>query len=219
MPTTKPRIIDAELRDTVERLRSIVHRADELVVEALIALKDPSFLPRPDAVGREREVQHLKRQLQENVAYTFAKFPPVANDLRFLVTVMIVVTELAHMVGSARRIRERAPEVGHRSTNLVKLVLVTQRQADACLAAVYRFDSGCEGYAEISAERLEAIVAGRREATGLFQCVLAEPKYSQLPLSPAQFELEGVVADELERISDCAATVAEQLIFYRTGRR
>jgi hypothetical protein len=192
MPTTKPRIIDAELRDTVERLRSIVHRADELVVEALIALKDPSFIPRPDAVGREREVERLKRELQENVAYTFARFPPVANDLRFLVTVMIVTTELAHMVGSARRIRERAPEIDRRSSNLVKLALVTQRQADACFAAVYHFDNACETSAEIPTERLDAIVAGRAEATCLFQCVLAEPGNGCLPLSPLSSSWKGL---------------------------
>jgi hypothetical protein len=180
-------------------------------------LKDPSFLPRTDAVGREREMERLRRRLQENVAYTFARFPPVANDLRFLVTVMIVLTELSHMVGSARRLRERAPEVGHRTANLMKLALVTQRQADACFAAVYHFDSACDRSAEISTERLEAVVAGRCEANDLFQRVLAEPGNRPLPLTPVQFELEGVVADELERISDCAATVVEHLISYRTG--
>ncbi len=211
------RLIDAPLKQTLNRLRAIVRRADELVVEVLIKLKDPSFELRQDAAERECEVSRLKRELQEEAAFTFARFPPVANDLRLLVTIMSVAADLVHMVGFAGRIREQASEIGRPSANLLRLALVTQRQASECFAAVvFHFEDVRDGSREkVATERLEAIVATRREAARLFRRVITEPA----PVNPSQLELEGAVADELERISSLAAEIIEQLLVHRMGHR
>ena len=58
-------------------------------------------------------------------------------------------------------------------------------------------------------------MATRREAARLFRRVITEPA----PANPSQLELEGAVADELERISSLAAEIVEQLLVHRTGRR
>ncbi|HLX07328.1 MAG TPA: hypothetical protein VKY89_05660, partial [Thermoanaerobaculia bacterium] len=132
---------------------------------------------------------------------------------------MTVAADLMHMVGLARRIREQAPGIGRRSASLLQLALVTRRQADECFAAVHHhFDTARGGSGEeIATDRLEGIVATRGEATQLFQRVVTEAESGSPALSSAELELEGAVAGELERISDLAAAVVEQLILNRTG--
>jgi phosphate uptake regulator len=199
------RLIDVPLEETVSRIRSIVRQVDYGVSDALITLKDPSFLAVVSSESREREVSRLVREFRDHVSYTFARFPPVANDLRFLMTAMKIAADLEHMLRCAGRIREGALSIGLPSASLLRLALVTQRQVSECCSAAYHFRFPWVAPASGSAaDRLKAIVAGRREAAALFKKVVTEPG--------EEHRLLGAIADELERVADLAASIAEQLI-------
>jgi hypothetical protein len=112
------------------------------------------------------------------------------------------------------------PGIGEPSGSLLRLALVAQRQVSECFSAIHHFDHAHKGSPQvIPADRLEAIIGRRAEAAALFEQVVSEPERECPLLRPSQFELQGVIADELERIVDLAAGLAEQLLFYRSGRR
>jgi hypothetical protein len=214
-----PRSLDVQLQETTRRLRSLVSEVDHLVSDALIKLKVPSFAAEEHAEERQRRVYRLKRELEDHVFFTMASYPPVANDLCFLATVLSVVRDLGHMADCATRIREGAPDIGRGSASLEQLALLSQRTAAEGFVAVFRLDFNHPGSrSPMPWERLEAIVAGRSEAAALFKHVVAEPTPRNPPPSPAQLELRGAVADTLVRVASLAADIADQLILDRSRR-
>jgi phosphate uptake regulator len=205
------RIMDSPLDNIRSLLRSLQRRVDDLVSEALITTKDPFWDLGTDAESQDQEISRLERELQETFRETLVRHNPFARDHRFLLATFVTSKELRHMGTCAKDICQRARDIRKPSDQLQTLLNLTQRRASECFRALYQLELD-----EISLAM--SLSTGRHEIEKIFNDLLGVLEGVDLTkVGPKELEAQILVAMDLKRICESVVSIAEQLIFYKTG--
>lgn len=205
------RNMDSPLSKIQSLLHSLQRRVDDLVSEALITTKDPSWDLGADAELQDQEISRLERELQETFRETLVRHNPFARDHRFLLATFVTSKELRHIGTCAKDICQRARDIRRPSEQFQALLNLTQRRASECFRALHQLE-----LEEISLAM--SLSTGRHEVEKIFNNLLWElEQVDFVKVAPKELENQILVAMDLKRICESAASIAEQLIFYKTG--
>jgi phosphate transport system protein len=207
---------DAEFSELDRLVAQMGGLAEKQLADAFQALerRDPKLAEL--AVARDRTVDDLERQVQEKAILMIAKRQPLANDLRHIMTVLRIASDLERVGDLAKNIAKRALAVagethpkpllaglGHMTDLAMRqlkdvLDAYSSRDADKAIA-VWRSDTGLDAlYNSVFRELLTYMMEDPRNI-GLCAHLLFGAK-------------------NIERIGDHTTNIAENIVFLVTGK-
>ncbi|MEO8208842.1 MAG: phosphate signaling complex protein PhoU [Chloroflexota bacterium] len=203
---------ERQVKDGILRMGSIVERQ---IRDGVRAFASRDAVLADAVVAGDDEIDELQRSVTDLIATTIATQAPVARDLRFLLALNHVASELErigdHAVGVAKQVF-RLPSDGPlpASADLALMGELAAGLVKGCLRALVDADS--------TAAR--AVAAGDDEvdhAYGrLFKSVVAEMKADSTAVERGASTI--LVGHWLERIGDRVTNIAEDVVHLATGR-
>jgi phosphate transport system protein len=174
---------------------------------------------RPDLADQTRtqkeETDRLEVRIEQECVRVQAQYDPVAFDLRRMVAVLKINSDLERMADLARHIAKRArklarePDATPIPQPLADLAQTALDQVRGCVDALARYDLALAG----TVIRREPEVDRQHRAVrkGLKQAIVQDPRRLDPFLRLIQ------VAGNLERVADHASNVAEMVVYLRKG--
>ena len=202
---------ESQIKDAILRMGSLVAERILAAIDALERHDEEAALA---VVRSDGEVNEVQREITRLVALTIATQQPVARDLRFLLTLDHVATDLERMgdhassvAKQARKLAPHAPLKDH--VHLPQMGRLVARQVRDVLAAVVDVDEA----------GARAVAARDDEVDDLYHAIFAET-LELMRASPENVDPGARVlfaAHYLERIGDRVTNIAEDIVFLATG--
>jgi phosphate transport system protein len=211
--------MERRLDQDLDRVRQMLLRMGGMV-EGMVAKATQSLLERKPALSTEviqgdREVDHLEMEIDEVCHSILGRKQPTAVDLRFLVAVMKINSDLERIGDSAVNIAQSVEQLNEqpplkpyidlpRLSQLVQAMVrksldaFVQRDAEAALD-VCRSDDAVDGlYKQLFRELLTYMIEDPKTVSRALHLLL--------------------ISRNMERIADHATNIAEDVIYYVEGR-
>jgi phosphate transport system protein len=211
--------MERHLDQQLEHIRKTLLQMGALV-EQMIAKANKALVERDEAeiaevIHQDLEVDRLEMDLDEACHATLVRNQPAAVDLRFLVAVMKITTDLERMGDSAVNIAQSARQLNQEPPlkpyiDLPRMSEDVQRMVRESLDAFVRRD------ARLAVEVCQADDTIDAFYQQLFRELLTYMIEDPKTVSRALHLL--LVARNLERIADHATNIAEDVIYYVEGR-
>jgi hypothetical protein len=204
-----PRLIDSRLTEIQNRLLTLQKCVANLVGDAVGSVKNPGCGLGLDADQRDEEVIRLEKELLEEIAVTYARYAPVANDYHRLLAVLKTIPDLKQMGDCAKQICRLASKAGS-SPCLLPLLSLTERMAGACSGALQRL--------ETTQMQVGRLAAGRQEIEDVFEQALGDlAEMGAGELIAMELEHQALIAMDLRNICDAAARIMDEMVLFQTG--
>lgn len=189
-------------------------KVDDVMGDALRALLGPDPAIAVQVIERDREIDSLEVSIDHGSMAILARRQPVATDLRFVTSLLKVVTDLERMGDLAVNVAERVIELGpdaplvpyetfsemmERARVMLRDALSAFLNADAARArvAIGEDDRLDEQYRAIVDE---VLARARQQPEALFRATRLQ-----------------MIAKYIERMGDHAVNIAEMAVFIATG--
>ena len=211
--------MERQLDQDLDRVRQSLLRMGGLV-EGMSAGAMQSLIERDAAhaeavIACDREVDQMQKDIDGDCSLVLALRQPTASDLRFLVAVMKMSTDLERMGDSAVNISQAVAVINQEPP--LKPYIDLPRLSEIARAMVR---DSLDSFVRRDASAALAVCRRDDEVDGLYKQLFRElltymiesPKY----VSRALHLL--LIARNLERIADHATNVAEDVIFFVEGR-
>jgi phosphate transport system protein len=213
--------LSTQFDEDLEQLRSRVLEMGGLV-ESQINMTTKAYADNNNAavlevLENDRNVNELEKVIDENCIHLIAKRQPTASDLRLVMGISKMVTDLERagdetkkMAKSIRRIQERKLSVHQSSTDVKHLANAASLQLRAALDSFARLDVN-EAREVISTDdalddEFKAIIRQ------LITFMMEDPRSITTALDVI------TIARAIERVGDHAKNIAEQVIYIVEGR-
>lgn len=209
------RHFELELRRVRERLLEMGGRVEEMIGKAMDALTERTEGLCPEVLAEDRRVDRMELEIDEACYSIMVRHQPAARDLRFLIAVMKIVTDLERIGDSAVNICQSVERLNQEPPlkpyiDLPRMAkLVAQMVRDA-LDAFVRKDSPQAARVTESDDEVDALY--RQLFRELLTFMMEDPKTTTRALHLL------LIARNMERIADHATNIAEDVIYYVEGR-
>lgn len=209
------RVFDAVIEDLRETLFRMGSRAEGILDKALRATWERDAALAREVTGDDLEIDRLEVRLDEQILKALALQAPVAEDLREVLAIKMIATDLERVGDLARNIAKSAqriaqlPPVPYPAT-LTSLARSSQRVLRRALDAFSRGD------AELARAVLDEDDAIDRVQDEVVQTMLRHLESE--PEKASQHVDVIMVAKHLERVADHATNIAEDVILVAEAR-
>ena len=204
-------------RDLEELKKRLVHLGN--LVEMSIDKAVDAFVRRDRAnaelvVTGDRDVDTAEVRLEEDCLKVLALHQPVAKDLRFVITVLKVNSDLERMGDAAESVASRALQLQELPQfplpdELARMVAMARGMTRKALECFVREDA--QAAREVLSDDRAVDTLQRR----MFDVLQAEMKRDPALVDPAILVLS--MSRQVERIADLATNIAENVIFQLEG--
>ena len=206
---------DRGLKQLTERLLFMAGLVEQHFQEAMTALSAQDGETAERLVKADKPINLLEMECDELCVRLLMQFQPVASDLRFLVAVMKLVTDLERMGDLTVNIAERAVELARAPKldpplDLKPMSAMVQAMLKESLDSFIHRDAPA---AEAVLVRDDVVDTAFRD---IFTTLVAHMKRDPNNIERAVGLL--FVAKHLERIADHATNIAEQVLYLTQGR-
>jgi phosphate transport system protein len=201
-----------EIQDDLLLLGSMVEKA---IVKSVDALKNRDLESSQAVIDEDDRIDDFQMVLEEKCVDVIALQAPMASDLRRLVTVIQVASELERVGDYAEGIAKISVRMGEQPT--LKPLIDIPRMAEMG-AGMLR--DGLGALTTLDLELAEKIAATDDEVDSLYEQIFRE-LFSFMVENPAN--IQGAtyliwIAHLLERIADRATNIAERVVYLATGK-
>jgi phosphate transport system protein len=209
------RVVDPILKDLRESLLRMGSRAEAILDKSLRAVleRDPELARQVET--DDLEIDRLDVSIDQAVLRALALQAPVADDLRRVVAVKMIATDLERVGDLARNIAKSALRLGERTPTLIPALL---RQLASQAQRVLRrsLDAYSEGNSELARSVLDGDDQIDRAQDAAIEAALAEinahPEHASICVDVI------LIAKNLERVGDHATNIAEDVILVAEAR-
>lgn len=209
------RHIDSELqglKDLILQMGGCVERALENACKAVLSKDNPGL----DEVYRhETKINDLQIQVDEACVHVLAKQAPVAKDLRLVIAITKINTDLERMGDQSKNIARNAYDL-YRSFPQAQLPSQIPLMIDGVRAMVR---SVLDAFARRDVELSRQVLKQDDRIDELKDNLIADMK-KLMQSTPDHVEIGLtfiMIAKNLERMADHATNVAEEVIYLTTG--
>lgn len=213
MPTIH-RHLDDELHVLADLLMEMAYLVDEQLANAVDALSKLDLEQAERVRMRDDEIDALEIKIDRQCERILALHQPVASELRVIITAIKINTDLERIGDHAKNLA-RAARVVAESPDVLNAVRLTD-MADAARAMLRKVQ---DAFARRDRVAAREVVADDQTVDRLYQDVLAGlVAYGQE--HPEQLRAVSRLitsAKSIERISDHAKNIAEQVVFVVEG--
>ncbi len=213
MHLRKRSILDSALNEAQTNLLRLAAMVDEAIANAATAFQEQDVALAHAVIANDREINHLRYELEQMGLMILATQQPAASDLRRVLSIIHIVIEL-------ERVADHAAGMAH---------LVERMQHDQPFSSVYKLPKMASRARRMISESVEAFVNNDLETA---EAVIAED--NKMDKHYAKLVRHGMVdmhdddyirlanyllwaGHALERIGDRATNIAERVIFTVTG--
>lgn len=208
-------LYESELAKLRESVVLMGVKVEEIVGRALAALQARDAIAAKRLIGLDEQVDRLEVKIDDLALMVLARRQPVASDLRFIASVLKIVTDLERVGDLGVNICERAIELCSEQTlpeqaEVMTLGAEVIRLLHGALDAFVRADARLARELLDRDEDIDASFA--RIFQTLVLCMIANPQTVERAT-----RLQSL-ARYLERIADHATNVAEMVVFMVKGK-
>lgn len=209
------RHFEQELRRVRERLLEMGGRVEEMIGKATDALTDRSPALCSEVLEGDRRVDLMEIEIDEACYGIMVRYQPTAGDLRFLIAVMKIVTDLERIGDSAVNICQSVERLNQEPplkpyVDLPRMSKMTARMVRESLDALVRRDAAQAARVTEADDEVDALY--RQVFRELLELMTQDSKSTRRAVHLL------LVARNLERIADHATNIAEDVIYYVEGR-
>lgn len=201
----------AEMRDDLLAMGS---RVDNAIAQAVQALVDRNADLAHEVIAGDMQINQAHRDLEERCLALIATQQPMAGDLRFIMSVVIMAYEMERMGDHAEGIAELAIRLADQPH--IKPLIDIPRMAEK---ARWMLKQELQAFVERDITRAKAIAAEDDEMDALYDQIFRELLVLMMGdpriITRATYLLW--VAHNLERIADRATNLGERIVFLVTG--
>lgn len=209
------RHFDQELDRVRQKLLEMGGRVEGMISKASDALTERQSDLSQEVVKEDASVDRMELEIDEACYTIMVRFQPAARDLRFLIAVMKIVTDLERMGDSTVNICQSVDKLNEEPPlkpyidlpRMAKLVASMTRES---LDAFVKKDAEQATRVTESDDEVDALY--RQLFRELLTFMLEDPKTTTRALHLL------LIARNLERIADHATNIAEDVIYYVEGR-
>jgi len=209
------RHFDQELDRVRQKLLEMGGRVEGMIGKALDALTERRPELGKEVMEEDSIVDRMELEIDEACYTIMVRFQPAARDLRLLIAVMKIVTDLERMGDSTVNICQSVEKLNEEPPlkpyidlpRMAKLVAEMTRES---LDAFVKKDSAQATRVTESDDEVDALY--RQLFRELLTFMLEDPKTTARALHLL------LIARNLERIADHATNIAEDVIYYVEGR-
>lgn len=167
-----------------------------------------------EVIVRDKEIDQLEIKIEEECLKILALYQPVAQELRFVVTVLKMNNDLERMGDLAVNIAQRTEPLSHRDkidlmSALQVLAEKTQRMVTRSLDSLVNTDVKTAKEVMESDDEVDRLTRELRDK--IIEIVKANPERVE-----DYFQIR-TVSRNLERIADQATNIAEDVVYLCTG--
>ena len=203
---------EREIKDEILRMGSLVEGQIRAAIAALAAFDADAALA---VIREDARVNEAQRTIHARVALTIATQQPVARDLRFLLALDHVATELERMGDYAASIAKQARKLppGATAGRLPQL----SRMADLAAELLHGI---LRALVDLDVEGARAIAVRDDEVDHLYNQAFTE-LIGRMRQDPANVEPGAFIlfaAYYLERIGDRVTNIAEDVVYLASGQ-
>jgi phosphate transport system protein len=207
---------DAEFSELDRMVAQMGGLAEKLLADAFQALdrRDPKLAEL--AVARDRAIDDLERQLQERAILMIAKRQPMANDLRHIMTVLRIASDLERVGDLAKNIAKRAlavAGVSHPKPLMAGIGHMTE-------LAMRQLKDVLDAYGNRDGEKALTVWRSDAGLDALYNSVFRE-LLTYMMEDPRNIGLCAHLlfgAKNIERIGDHTTNIAENIVYLVTGK-
>ncbi|MBL9078978.1 MAG: phosphate signaling complex protein PhoU [Planctomycetes bacterium] len=204
------RDLDA-LRKRLQQLGTMVERS---IDEATAAFVQRDAERARQVVRGDRDVDSAEVRIEEDCLKALALHQPVAGDLRFVITVLKVNTDLERMGDAAESIAARALQLAELPPSelpaeFAHMVTMARGMAGKALASLDRDDTA------LARQVLEDDATVDASLRSMFDTLQARMRRDPTQVDAAVLMLS--TARQVERIADLATNIAENVVFLHDG--
>jgi phosphate transport system protein len=209
------RHFELELRRVRERLLDMGGRVEEMIGKAMDALAERTAGLCSQVLAEDREIDRMELEIDESCYSIMVRHHPAAIDLRFLIAVMKIVTDLERIGDSAVNICQSVEHLNQEpplrpAIDLPRMAKLVARMVRDALDAFVRRDA--DEAARVTRADDEVDSFYRQLFRELLGFMVEDPTTTTRALHLL------LIARNLERIADHATNIAEDVIYYVEGR-
>lgn len=207
---------DADLEDVRSRVLQMGGIVEMQILSAIDSFSTGSRELINRVMDVEREVDTREKEIDDACVHLVARRQPAASDLRLIMGVSKIVTDLERIGDEAEKIARMARQIHGRGALQIPRFVDVRQSGDLAVAMLRR---ALDAMARMDALESEKIIAEDRlidsEFRGILRHLITYMMEDPRTISTA---LDIVwVAKSIERIGDHAKNIAEQVIYIARG--
>jgi phosphate transport system protein len=205
------RHLDEELAKLNTDLLTMATLSEEAIHKSVEALKSRDKPMAQEVIENDKKIDELEIRIEEHAIEILALFQPMAKDLRFLTTGMRINTDLERIADMAVNISQRALELS--DMPLLKPLIDIPKLAENAKRMVR---DAIDAFVKHDEELAKNVILSDKESNRLRTLIMHEliNDYMVKDGSTATRAVPLLlIARDLERISDHATNIAEEVIY------
>ena len=212
------RQFDTEL----ERLRSQVLQMGGMVeaqiVSAATAYSENDAELANRVVETDQQVNALQKKIDNDCIHVIAKRQPTASDLRLIMSVSKMATDLERIGDEAKKMAKGVRRIHERGQRIVESE--NANVGHLAQAASLLLRRALDAFARLDAEQATAVIRDDKELDREFKSVIRQVITYMMedPRTITTFIEITTIARAIERIGDHAKNVAEQVVYICEGK-
>jgi len=210
-----PKHLQREIENLKRKILNLGARVETVVHEAIRSIEERDAALAQKIIDQDIEIDHTEVEVEEDCLKILALYQPVAIDLRFIVAILKINSDLERIGDLAVNIAERSvflasvPQV-NASLDFARMSKKTESMLNKCLDALVNMSSGLAN--EVCADDDEVDAINRQMYLRVQEGIQAYPDQMLSLIHLLS------VSRHLERIADHATNIAEDVIYMIEGR-
>lgn len=200
------------LKTNLIKMASIV---DEMVDEAIKALESGDLDGIKNIKSKDREVDAYDNLIQTQCENVLALFQPVASDLRFVISALMINNQLERCGDIAVNISKRVKKTNEYNTFIkeAKILEIGTRAKEMLKKAIDSFIHNDSALAEAVLRDDDNVDELNKN---IFNFLIEKMKSDNSTIQVSSHLI--ILAKQIERLADHATNIAENLVFYTDAK-
>ncbi|HRG50229.1 MAG TPA: phosphate signaling complex protein PhoU [Pseudomonadales bacterium] len=204
----------AQLRTQVLQMGGLVETQVSAAMDAYISSQSSQLA---DIVAADQKINSLEKNIDDNCAHIIAKRQPTASDLRLVLGIIKIVTDLERMGDEAKKIAKGTRRIHDAGQIPVQHSVGIHHLAEAALNLVRQ---ALDAFARLDATQAQVVIRADNEVDAEFKSILRQ-LITHMMEDPRTITVAIeiiAIARAIERIGDHAKNIVEQVVFVVEGR-
>lgn len=204
----------AQLRTQVLQMGGLVETQVSAAMDAYISSQSSQLA---DIVAADQKINSLEKNIDDNCAHIIAKRQPTASDLRLVLGIIKIVTDLERMGDEAKKIAKGTRRIHDAGQIPIQHSVGIHHLAEAVLNLVRQ---ALDAFARLDATQAQVVIRADNEVDAEFKSILRQ-LITHMMEDPRTITVAIeiiAIARAIERIGDHAKNIVEQVVFVVEGR-
>ncbi|MEZ5493531.1 MAG: phosphate signaling complex protein PhoU [Pseudomonadales bacterium] len=204
----------AQLRTQVLQMGGLVETQVSAAMDAYISNQSTQLA---EIVAADHKINNLEKNIDDHCAHIIAKRQPTASDLRLVLGIIKIVTDLERMGDEAKKIAKGTRRIHEAGQIPIQHSVGIHHLAEVALNLVRQ---ALDAFARLDATQAQVVIRADNEVDAEFKSILRQ-LITHMMEDPRTITVAIeiiAIARAIERIGDHAKNIVEQVVFVVEGR-